>query len=755
MFHTSACDWFKQVQGIQDSHSPQGCSMKAQGDKSHLTAVRSLKKMAETGLFRRVQSPLLPSRAGGVEESAVPPISAAQREVPQRPGMSEGHPDKQGQLLRMEARCVSAMGSTPPSPEADTGREQSQDYFTNANKELKKDPQQDYHLEYAMENDTHTIIEFTRELHSCDVNDKSITDSTVRVIWAYHHEDVGDTGPKYHGSNRGTKSLRLLNPEKTNALPTALPYFDLVNHDVPIPNKDTTYWCQMFKIPTFQEKHHVIKVEPVIHRGHESLVHHIMLYQCSSDFNDRVLDYGHECYHPNMPDAFFTCETVVFAWAIGGEGFSYPPHVGLSLGTPLDPQYVLLEVHYDNPTYEQGLIDSSGLRLYHTVDLRQYDAGMIQAGLWVSLFHTIPPGMPEFWSEGHCTPECLQEALEAEKPSGIHVFAVLLHTHLAGRGIRLRHFRKGKEMKLLAYDDDFDFNFQEFQYLQDEQTILPGDNLITECRYNTKDRIGMTWLISHTVKSFIEWVFGGTTLAPSARPALSKQLLGVPVSCGEDSSVDTAVPRTPQGSKPHSQRGGSDCGASAGVSIRSLDSLATLRCSSVVIPAQKELNQDKITEGGLSTRNEMCLSHLLYYPRINLTRCASIPDIMEQLQFIGVKEIYRPVTTWPFIIKSPKQYKNLSFMDAMNKFKWTKKEGLAFNKLVLSLPVNVRCSKIDNAEWSIQGMIASPPDVERPYRAEPVVCRMPSSSAPHRNLSPQLLLCFLLLLSSMLGPTCF
>lgn len=62
---------------------------------------------------------------------------------------------------------------------------------------------------------------------------------------------------------------------------------------------------------------------------------------------------------------------------------------------------------------------------------------------------------------------------------------------------------------------------------------------------------------------------------------------------------------------------------------------------------------------------------------------------------------YFKFRTWPFIIKSPKQYKNLSFMDAMNKFKWSKKEGLSFNKLVLSLPVNVRCSKTDNAEWSV------------------------------------------------------
>ena len=61
-----------------------------------------------------------------------------------------------------------------------------------------------------------------------------LQESTVRVIWAYHHEDVGEGGPKYHGSNRGTRSLRLLNPEKTNVLSAATPYFDLVNQDVSV-----------------------------------------------------------------------------------------------------------------------------------------------------------------------------------------------------------------------------------------------------------------------------------------------------------------------------------------------------------------------------------------------------------------------------------------------------------------------------------------------------------------------------------------
>lgn len=48
-------------------------------------------------------------------------------------------------------------------------------------------------------------------------------------------------------------------------------------------------------------------------------MHHILLYECDREAGDTVLEYGHECYHPNMPDVFLTCETVLYAWAIGGE----------------------------------------------------------------------------------------------------------------------------------------------------------------------------------------------------------------------------------------------------------------------------------------------------------------------------------------------------------------------------------------------------------------------------------------------------
>ncbi|XP_050994681.1 DBH-like monooxygenase protein 1 homolog [Labeo rohita] len=520
------------------------------------------------------------------------------------------------------------------------------DYYTDSNRKVHKDPLQSYQLLYGRENDTHTVLAFSRNLQTCDDNDKVITGSTVRVIWAFHAEDVGVSGPVYHGTNRGRKSLRLLNPGTSSSIPAGTTFFDLQNEEVPVPHKDTTYWCQIFQFPELKKKHHIIRIEPMIQKGHENLVHHILLYQCDSNLNKSEINRGHECYHPNMPDSFFTCETVLFAWAIGGEGFTYPPHVGMSIGTSIDPVFVQMEIHFDNPSLQRGIVDSSGLRLYYSPSLRRYDAGVIETGVWVSLYHMLPPGIQDYITEGHCTQECLQESLDSEMPSGIHVFAVLLHAHLAGRAIRARHFRQQVELQPLASDDQFDFNFQEFQPLSQERIILPGDSLITECRYNTKGRMNMTW-------------------------------------------------------------------------------------------------------GGLSTRDEMCLSYLLYYPRVNLARCESLPEITGQLKFIGVKEIQEPVTTWPFVIKSPKKYSNLSFTEAMDKYKWTRKRGKAFNDIVRKLPMNVRCSKIGQEEWSIQGMIISPPELKSEQTSAAVVaCRNVSEIQCERSLALLLTACLLLILQT-------
>lgn len=54
-----------------------------------------------------------------------------------------------------------------------------------------------------------------------------------------------------------------------------------------------------------------------------------------------------------------------------------------------------------------GIIDGSGLRIYYTPKLRQYDAGTLMIGAAVSPRSFIPPRQKEYIVTGHGNPECL------------------------------------------------------------------------------------------------------------------------------------------------------------------------------------------------------------------------------------------------------------------------------------------------------------------------------------------------------------
>ena len=147
------------------------------------------------------------------------------------------------------------------------------------------DESQDWHLLEGNQNSTHTVLQFTRPLISCDKEmDRDITKDTIRVIYAFGDYDPNsESDIQMHGRHqRGTKSILLFwtqtdshgrQPQETD-----LQKFNLnVNNvcifrtlyschsiqyiflfQLTIPKKDTTYWCKIFKIP--DQKIHVVKV---------------------------------------------------------------------------------------------------------------------------------------------------------------------------------------------------------------------------------------------------------------------------------------------------------------------------------------------------------------------------------------------------------------------------------------------------------------------------------------------------------------
>ncbi|KAK3087443.1 hypothetical protein FSP39_005971 [Pinctada imbricata] len=321
------------------------------------------------------------------------------------------------------------------------------------------DASQDWFLLHGEENDFGTVLKMVRKFDTCDTDDIKIKNDTIRGIYSYSPSDPVDMDSlPYHGPiHRGSKSLMLLTKTRTPTLPSDVVTKDFLNDNF----------------------------EPVVEKGHESLVHHIVLYKCPL-LKDKIIGHEYVCYNDFVP-----CGNVYLAWATGGKAFYYPDDVGMPIGEPGDNDVFVLETHYNNPALRKDYVDSSGMRIVMTPTLRHHDAGMLAVSMWAHPLQIIPPGMKDFRSNTFCTSDCLRKGLDKMK-SGVKMFAVLQHAHLLGRGIRTRLYRNGTELEPIAYDEHYDFDYQEYRYLNRMRTLQSGDSIVVECRYDSTGRVNKT-----------------------------------------------------------------------------------------------------------------------------------------------------------------------------------------------------------------------------------------------------------------------
>lgn len=155
-----------------------------------------------------------------------------------------------------------------------------------------------------------------------------------------------------------------------------------------------------------------------------------------------------------------------------------------------EDQYWMLQVHYDNPNNLTNIPITASLELYYTENLRENDVGLLQLGDIQpgSTTLLLPPSDPNHIIMGHCAPGCTDRIIG---PSGeANVFATFLHTHRTGRGVRSMHFRNGRELPRIQWDDNYNFAYQQVRILREEHKILPGDLLLSRCQYDNTDRNG-------------------------------------------------------------------------------------------------------------------------------------------------------------------------------------------------------------------------------------------------------------------------
>ncbi|XP_044590094.1 MOXD1 homolog 1-like [Cotesia glomerata] len=359
----------------------------------------------------------------------------------------------------------------------------------DANASPITDASQDVKIIEGFQNDTHTSVTFSRAWQTCDPDDYHLTEDSVRVIWAMHESDPELSTPVWHHEPRGSRKLRIRAPadRKAPAKSVGVRHWDVKLNQFAVDGKDNTvYWCKIFAAPV-REKHHMIGYEPLIDKGNEDLVHHIILYECASTsptLKEHARIVGTACYTSIMPREWDSCIQPIVVWTRGSKGDWLPEHVGLPVAEHQEGSYYMLQVHYNNPGLKKA-VDSSGVRLHLTSELRPQEAGIFVSGIAVSPLHLIPPKQKEYATAGYCDTRCTDALLPKE---GVNAVSVVLHSHLAGRKMSLKHIREGKELPHIIRENRFDFDYQQSHSLQEEVKILPGDELVTECVYGTEDR---------------------------------------------------------------------------------------------------------------------------------------------------------------------------------------------------------------------------------------------------------------------------
>ncbi|CAH1272288.1 DBH [Branchiostoma lanceolatum] len=368
------------------------------------------------------------------------------------------------------------------------------DSWTDSQGHFHTDNSQDYHLINYTVNNRKVSVTFSRRFDTCDERDYLIDSGTTNLLYILPEYDITAVSDLNNVGMRmcmrfGAKRQQLLKTDMSiPPFPPDVRSFDVRVNQARIPPEETTYWCKTQSLPILPAKVHVLQYEPIITPGNEETVHHMTVFLCGNDLSSTA-GYDGPCEGEEERTELKTCKHVIAAWAMGAQAFAYPEEAGIPLGGPGASTFAMIEIHYNNPQRRNDIVDSSGVRFHYTPTLRRYDAGIMELGLRYLPSMAIPPRQSGYVITGYCPAQCTSKGLPA---GGIQVFASQLHTHLAGTAVWTKHVRGGVDLPELNRDNHYSTMFEEIRPLRRKVTVLPGDVLMTSCKYNTASRRSVT-----------------------------------------------------------------------------------------------------------------------------------------------------------------------------------------------------------------------------------------------------------------------
>ncbi|KAK7114204.1 hypothetical protein V1264_000302 [Littorina saxatilis] len=241
-----------------------------------------------------------------------------------------------------------------------------------------------------------------------------------------------------------------------------------------VPNKVTSYMCQTFRVDDVSRDRHMIATRAII--NNTNVMHHMVLFGCR-DPNTPIFDVPYEC---GMSPGY-SCGSILSVWTLGLDGECFYDLSGIRVG--LNGLKVLaMQYHWNNPTQEDNYMDSSGMEMYFTPNLRDYDSGVAMFGQESIL---IPPYSTGTDVTGECTETCMNTMVKGQ---GINITYAFNHMHYLGVSQSVEQHRNGQFLRNITNDVVYNYDSPRTYQFEPPLEVLPGDRIVTKCHYKSPKR---------------------------------------------------------------------------------------------------------------------------------------------------------------------------------------------------------------------------------------------------------------------------
>lgn len=318
----------------------------------------------------------------------------------------------------------------------------------------------------------------------------------MKIVYMYHDDEPKKSSFVHHGALphpeqavKPIKSLLLLQRPKFERLDESLETFDVGVKNVVV-TSNTTKACRTLRIKRHR-KSQIVAFRPHFepHNAHDYVIH-MMVYECKhrhvvdDDPSSSLSSFDEDSCENSQK---LNCPNIVATWSKGSQGFVYPDDVGY----PLEDSSYFIEVHYEPLKLKSSfVVDSTAMRFSITRQLRKHEAGLLSIGIQPAWTHIIPPGFRKVTSIGYCSGKCNKEALP---DTGINVIGLQMQTHEMGKSIKVGLVRSdGIEQHPIGQDYSLNSEYLEYRSLDNHVRILPNDDLIVECSYNSYEKTKLT-----------------------------------------------------------------------------------------------------------------------------------------------------------------------------------------------------------------------------------------------------------------------